>query len=613
MRAADEAVVHCVHQARCGGCPLIEQPYAEQLRVKEGRVRDALDAYGVLARSPLSRIVPADEIEQYRIRAKLVVGSKAQIGLYAGPSHELVDIPECRVLSPALLEVTEALRTLMRRNVTPALQAYTRRGNGALSAVDLRETRADGPVAVLVTLIVARERAVTRDELTRAAQALRDACPSVSGVAVSFRAADAVQLLGSEPELLIGSARAPDRIGSAVHAASFGSFVQTHRGQAAKLHARVGAELGAALGGLARRHVLELYAGSGAMGLSLAHAGATVTLSEQQRPAAHAAEASAALHGAGRIATLHGEAADVAESLAASGRRVDAVLVNPPRRGLSPRVRAALAALAPRAIAYVSCNPLTLARDLDALSRLGFVAARLQPLDMMPLTEEVETVALLRPAPVPAPEVVYEDDRLLVADKPSHESTTPQGERAGSLLERVRRLPECAEAVPVHRLDADTSGVCLFAKRPRFVPELAELLASSEKRYVALVRGMTSGKGVVNRALREEGHEILARTRYRRLDISGGHSLLAVFPEQGRKHQVRRHLAGLGHPVVGDRRYGHAATNRHFEERYGLDRAFLHCQSVTFGSGERARPFESPLPAELRTVLTALSGARART
>ena len=126
--------------------------------------------------------------------------------------------------------------------------------------------------------------------------------------------------------------------------------------------------------------------------------------------------------------------------------------------------------------------------------------------------------------------------------------------------------------------------------------------------YPALVRGVTSAKGAVNRTLREGGSEIPARTRYRRLEVAGGHSLLEVHPEQGRKHQVRRHLAGLGHPVIGDRRYGHDATNRHFEERYGLDRSFLHCQSITFGTRSREHAFESPLPAELRATLAELAG-----
>ncbi|HMJ14906.1 MAG TPA: pseudouridine synthase, partial [Polyangiaceae bacterium] len=540
------AAVSCVHAERCGGCPLIALPYTDQLAAKRARVSDALCPYPSLASVLVQPIAAADRIEQYRIRAKLVVGAPARIGLYTGPGHELVDIPGCRVLSPALLAASETLRALLRKPPAEsgaALLAYTRRGQGALCAVDLRETRAEEHARVLVTLIVARERPLVRSELVQAARALSDACPQIAGVAVSYRAASAVQLLGSEPELLIGSAHTLDRIGGHLHEASFGSFVQTHREQAGKLHSHVVQELGSALGGLPSRHVLELYAGSGAMGFSLAAAGARVTLAEQRRPAAKAAQASAVLHGSDRIVTLHGDAAETAERLAASGQRFDAVLVNPPRRGISPRARAAIAALAPRAIAYVSCNPLTLARDLDAWTRLGFAAARIQPLDMMPLTEEVESFALLVPRAEPSPRILFEDEELLVVDKPAHESTTPQGERSGSLLERVRSLPGANEAVPIHRLDAETSGVCLFAKHPRFVAAAARLLTDGEKRYVALVRGLTSTKGVVNRPLREAGAEIRARTRYRRLSIAGGHSLVAVLPDQGRKHQIRRHLA----------------------------------------------------------------------
>mgnify|MGYP000965489350 CR=1 FL=1 len=78
------------------------------------------------------------------------------------------------------------------------------------------------------------------------------------------------------------------------------------------------------------------------------------------------------------------------------------MVVNPPRRGLAPLVREQIVRLAPQAIAYVSCDPETLARDLDHLSRLGYHGAALQPLDMIPLTEEVETLAMLKPAPIPA-------------------------------------------------------------------------------------------------------------------------------------------------------------------------------------------------------------------
>ena len=134
-------------------------------------------------------------------------------------------------------------------------------------------------------------------------------------------------------------------------------------------------------------------------------------------------------------------------------------------------------------------------------------------------------------------------------------------------------LPDSAA---IHRLDAGTSGVCLLAKHKAAVAPFAAALAAGQKHYLALVRGVTRDKGNVNRPLREAGKTRDARTRYNRIAVLGGHSLVRARPEQGRMHQIRRHLASLGHPVLGDARYGDAASNRHFEMRHGLDRTFLH-------------------------------------
>ena len=92
--------------------------------------------------------------------------------------------------------------------------------------------------------------------------------------------------------------------------------------------------------------------------------------------------------------------------------------------------------------------------------------------------------------------------------------------------------------------------------------------------------------------------------------MASGHSVLRVIPEQGRTHQIRRHLASIGHPVLGDDRYGHAPTNRFFEEKNGLDRTFLHCVRLEFehpDTGTR-HIVEAPLTGDLRAVLERTSG-----
>jgi 23S rRNA (uracil1939-C5)-methyltransferase len=101
-----------------------------------------------------------------------------------------------------------------------------------------------------------------------------------------------------------------------------------------------------------------------------------------------------------------------------------------------------------------------------------------------------------------------------------------------------------------------------------------------------------------------------ARTKYRRLAIFAGHGVARVMPDRGRGHQIRRHFASIGHPVLGDDRHGHASTNRHFEEKYGLDRTFLHCVRVELDhphTGVRL-VVESALPGDLASVLDRAGG-----
>jgi 23S rRNA (uracil1939-C5)-methyltransferase len=273
-------------------------------------------------------------------------------------------------------------------------------------------------------------------------------------------------------------------------------------------------------------------------------------------------------------------------------------------------VRAELSQICDGPLAYVSCEPETLARDLAHLAWLGWRAERVSAFDLMPLTEEVECVALLRRAPPPAPTVLYEDSWLVAVDKPPLLPTVPHPEGAASLLARVRALPGAEAAVPLHRLDAGTSGACLFARTPAAAAEMQRALADprAAKRYLALVRGVARPRGRVARPLREGGRELEAATRYRRLAVAGGHALLEVRPESGRTHQIRRHLASIGEPVLGDERHGHAPSNRHLFERHGLDRPFLHCAGVELRhphSG-RALRIDAPLAPDLATVLAHL-------
>jgi 23S rRNA (uracil1939-C5)-methyltransferase len=151
--------------------------------------------------------------------------------------------------------------------------------------------------------------------------------------------------------------------------------------------------------------------------------------------------------------------------------------------------------------------------------------------------------------------------------------------------------------------------VCLFARSAAAAAGAQRALAdpAAVKRYLALVRGVARARGRIARPIVEEGRARPAATRYRRLSVVSGHALLAVEPETGRTHQIRRHLAGVGQPVLGDERYGHAPSNRHLVERDGLDRPFLHCAAIELPT--RGLRIVAPLAPDLAAVLERLGGA----
>jgi len=308
--------------------------------------------------------------------------------------------------------------------------------------------------------------------------------------------------------------------------------------------------------------------------------------------------------------------AEVVAAMADAGETFDAVVMNPPRRGVSPAAREAIALLGAPLLIYVSCDPDTLARDLDHFSRLGYNAAEIAPFDMIPLTEEVETVSVLRRSPPAPPRVIYEDEDVIVVDKGPHEPIlADDGEYGSSLLSRCARLPITTDKdnklEPIHRLDAGTSGLALLARNEKARVLWGNALTTTGRLiYLAAAKGVTPAKGAITRDLREGGRSFPARTRYRRLAIASGHSILRVIPDGGRVHQIRRHLAAIGHPVIGDERYGHLPTNRYFEEKHGLDRSFLHLVRIEIvhpRTGARLL-IESTLPGDLRSALERATG-----
>jgi 23S rRNA pseudouridine955/2504/2580 synthase len=234
---------------------------------------------------------------------------------------------------------------------------------------------------------------------------------------------------------------------------------------------------------------------------------------------------------------------------------------------------------------------------------------RIPPLRM---AERGETV----PAPHFRLPVLHEDDALLAIDKPAGIAVHGGSGVAHGVIESLRSMrPDARYLELVHRLDRETSGVLLVAKKRTALTALHEMLRSHamDKRYLVAVRGRFRNEvqrvslALATRPAAEGGKRVsvseggqAAETVFRRLSRGAQFSLLEAQLLTGRTHQIRVHLAHLGHPVLGDDRYGDFELNRRLRKE-GLKRMFLHAASLSFdhpASGERIT-LASPLPAEL--------------
>jgi 23S rRNA (uracil1939-C5)-methyltransferase len=515
------------------------------------------------------------------VRAKLV-SYRRSLGLFERGSHRVLDVAGCRVLSSALTQATEALRARLPLPI-----------HGA----DFRET-SEG---VLITLL--SEELGARSELARLATALVSEGVAHS-VALALRRPGEVRLLASEPEVVAGPAAARHALAAeAPYAyAAHGGFVQAHAGQASYVYGEIARGLAERVGSLEGRPILELFAGNGCLALQLARAGARVTAVESYAPAIELSRRAAREQNL----ALEAVADDAARFASAARARFDAILVNPPRRGLAPELRDAIARAEPRVLAYVSCHPHTLARDAAHLRRLGLELTQAEPLDMIPWSDAVEALTWFRAAPPPAAPVLFEDEQCLAVEKSPHEQLHGNGSGATSLTARVRALRGWSAAVALENWGPEVSGVCWFARDAESASRLGAAHRGGTRAFTLLVRGNLRKQGTVTR----RGPQGATRgARYTKLDDAARHSLVLAKSEDTEERAVLADFASIRHPVLGDAVSGDSASNRFAWHRHALDRAFVHVGDSSFGAETEGtlRQARSPLAPDLAWVLESLA------
>lgn len=383
---ADRTAPACPHVPHCVGCQLIGRAYSEQLRYKHERVAEAFRQFSVLAHLEIPAVIGAPHVFGYRNQAKLVVRQARRgllLGIYRPGSHQVVDIRQCPVHHP---QINRVLAVFGRATERLGVSIYDERTqSGALRYVVVRVSNWTRQVQVI---LVTRDRLLPHArELVRILQQTR----SVVSVVQNVNPDPGNVIFGPTFVPLTRQTALIERVGFLKLKTTAGAFLQANIGVARKLYelalrwvAPQPAETGA-----------DLYCGVGALTFHLATAARLVVGMEASPIATANAKENVRLNGFHNVRFHCGAVATELPLLAQRLGPFAFVALNPPRKGVDEAARMAIHACAPQRIVYVSCEPHTLARDLDDFSRRGYRPVCVQPFDLLPQTEHVECVALL--------------------------------------------------------------------------------------------------------------------------------------------------------------------------------------------------------------------------
>ena len=384
----DRADPGCPVAARCGGCAFRHLRYEAELRIKQQRVRDAFARIGGLQVEP-APILAASRLSGYRNKAQYPVGrvdGALQIGFYAPRSHRIIDCRDCALQPP---EFARALRVFAAFIEETGLSVYDERtGTGLLRHIYLRKAEATGQLMVCPVVngntLPGAERLVA---LLRA-----EFSDLLKTVVLNCNTSRTNVVLSDQCKTLYGDGYLTDVLCGVKVRLSALSFYQVNREQAQRLY-----EQAAMLAEPDGKILLDLYCGAGTIGLSMAARAAKVYGAEIVPQAVEDARYNAAQNGILNAEFFCADAHQAAARLAAQGVRPDVVVVDPPRKGLSPELPALIAQrLCPQRVVYVSCDPATLARDCAAFAAQGYAVRHAVPVDLFPRTAHVETIVLLQ-------------------------------------------------------------------------------------------------------------------------------------------------------------------------------------------------------------------------
>ena len=384
-RSAHRVNRRCPYAKQCGGCTFWHMDYETELSIKRQRVIDALMRIGGIAPSEVP-IIGADSTDGYRNKVQFPVRSvkgKPVAGFFKEKSHEIVPINNC-LIQPECADLVR--KTVMEFVEKFCIQCYDESTHtGLLRHIYVRCGAVSGQI--LVCLVINGKRLPHAKALVAMLQARVE---NIKSIVLSVNTKRGNTILGDEILPLLGDGTIEDELCGLRFRLSARSFYQVNHAQAERLY-----QIALRYADLRPDEIaLDLYCGTGTITLCLARQAGKV-IGVEVIPAAIAdAKENAQRNNITNAEFFCADAGQAAQQLAASGIRPDVIVVDPPRKGLSPDVIAAIQSMSPTRLVYVSCDPATLSRDLHLLSPT-YTYQTATAVDMFPRCSHVECVVLL--------------------------------------------------------------------------------------------------------------------------------------------------------------------------------------------------------------------------
>ena len=378
----------CDCYSRCGGCVWRHISYKEECELKKNRVDDTIKRIGGID-APVNPIISCTDTLRYRNKAQLPVGidknGRISIGFYAFHSHRIIVCDDCLLQPESFSTVIKITRDFIVR--TGALPYDEATGKGKLRHIYIRRAEITGE---LMVCYVVNGGGLKQEALL--IDMLKENLPELKTVIFNTNREKTNVILGKKNRIAFGDGYITDELCGLKFRISPFSFWQVNRTQAELLYKKAREYAAPSRSDV----LLDLYCGTGTIGLTMARDCKTLVGVEIVSDAIEDAKKNADLNGIDNSRFICADASTAAVQLKSEGLSPDIVILDPPRKGCGEQLVNTVAQMNPKRIVYVSCDPATLARDLSYFSARNYKTTEITPVDMFPRTGHVETVVLMQ-------------------------------------------------------------------------------------------------------------------------------------------------------------------------------------------------------------------------